>query len=267
MNLRAIQPISPSDHVFAQLLRDIVCGKLAPGSLLPDANQLCEAFAVSSEVVHEALMQLSQLGMVRAAPGGHTEVLDFRETAGLDLLGLVAHHGLPGDRLLLHWRSTLEMRAAIATDAARLCAQRGEADVRLALPALTLQMLNTDDDQALYALEMRYWDTIIIGADNLAYRLAHNSMMKILTRAMARSTEEKEEEGDATFATNRDMIRAWSLREVRASQCHRALSAAIAEGDADTAETETRTLMRKGLQVYEHFVQAWMQAHADLAPA
>jgi GntR family transcriptional repressor for pyruvate dehydrogenase complex len=264
MNLRAIQPVSPSDHVFAQLLRDIVCSKLAPGCLLPDANRLSEAFAVSGEVVHAALMQLTQLGMVRMAPGGPTEVLDFRETAGLDLLGLVAHHGLPGDRLLLHWRSTLEMRAAIATDAARLCAQRGEADVRLALPALTLQMLNTDDDQALYALEMRYWDTIIIGADNLAYRLAHNSMMKILTRAMARSTEE---EGDDIFGSNRDMIRAWSLREVRASQCHRALSAAIAEGDADTAETETRTLMRKGLQVYEHFVQAWMQAHADLAPA
>ncbi len=264
MNLRAIQPALPSDHVFAQLLKDIVRGIQAPGQLLPVEGQLTEAYAVSHEVVREALMRLAQLGLVRALPGGHTEVLDFRETAGLDLLGLVAHHGLPGDRLLLHWRSTLEMRAAIATDAARLCALRGEADVRLALPALTLQMLHTDDDQALYALEMRYWDTIIIGADNLAYRLAHNSMMKILTRAMARSTEEK---GVDTFTTNRDMIRAWSLREVRASQCHRALSAAIAEGDADAAEAETRTLMRKGLQVYENFVQAWRQAHADLAPA
>jgi GntR family transcriptional regulator, transcriptional repressor for pyruvate dehydrogenase complex len=265
MNLRAIQPASPSDHVFAQLLKDIVRGGQAAGDLLPGEVQLSEAFGVGSEVVREALMRLAQLGLVRATPGGHTEVLDFRETAGLDLLGLVAHHGLPGDRLLLHWRSTLEMRAAIATDAARLCALRGEADVRLALPALTLQMLNTDDDQALYALEMRYWDTIVIGADNLAYRLAHNSMMKILTRAMARSTEE--DAADDTLADNRDMIRAWSLREVRASQCHRALSAAIAEGDAEAAETETRTLMRKGLQVYEHFVQAWMKAHADLAPA
>ncbi len=264
MSLRAIQPASPSDHVFAQLLRGIIRGTHAAGCMLPDAPALSEAFGVDRQVVVDALLRLAQLGLVRAAPGDHTEVLDFRETAGLDLLGLVAHHGLPADRLLLHWRSTLEMRAAIATDAARLCALRGQADVRLALPALTLQMLNTDDDQALYALEMRYWDTIIIGADNLAYRLAHNSMMKILTRAMARSHDE--DEADDAWANNRDMIRAWSLREVRASQCHRALSAAIAEGDAEAAETETRTLVRKGLQVYEQFVQAWLQAHSAPSP-
>jgi GntR family transcriptional regulator, transcriptional repressor for pyruvate dehydrogenase complex len=264
MNLRAIQPTSPSDHVFAQLLRGIVRGSHAPGSLLPAEQALCALFAADGQVVGEALLRLAQLGLVRAVPGGHTEVLDFRETAGLDLLGLVAHHGLPADRLLLHWRSTLEMRAAIAIDAARLCALRGEADVRLALPALTLQMLNTDDDQALYALEMRYWDTIVMGADNLAYRLAHNSMMKILTRAMARSTDEAE--ADDAWATNREMIRAWSLREVRASQCHRALSAAIAEGDDEAAEAETRTLVRKGLQVYEQFVQAWLQTHTAPKP-
>ncbi len=264
MTLRAVQPNSLPDQVFAQLLADIIQGRHPPSSLLPAEGKLAEVLAVNRHVVRVALKRLAQLGLIRVAPGGHAEVLDFHQTAGLDLLGLVAQHGLPADRLLLHWRSTLEMRAAIAVDAARLCALRGEADVRLALPALTLQMLHTDDDQALYALEMRYWDTIVTGADNIAYRLAHNSMMKILTLAMARSTEAGN--GHA-FTTNRDMIRAWSLSEVRASQCHRALSAAIAEGDAESAEAEARTLMRKGLQIYERFTQAWQSAHANLAPA
>lgn len=241
MNLQPVKSISLADKVFAQLLGEIISERQPAGALLPAERKLSEVFEVNRHVVREALKRLEQVGLIRISQGGSTEVMDYRQTSGLDLLGLMADHALPADKLLLHWRSNLEMRAAIAADAARLCAQRGSAAIKAELQALTQQMQATPDEQALFALEVRYWDALLAGADNLAYRLAFNSMLKSLR-------------------TVPDAVHAWSMKEIRKSACHQVLSDAIARGDADAAEADIRTLMRKGLQAFAQFSAPWMAA-------
>jgi GntR family transcriptional repressor for pyruvate dehydrogenase complex len=234
MNLQPVKTTSLADKVFAQLLGEITSDRYPAGTKLPAERKLSEVFEVNRHVVREALKRLEQVGLIRISQGGSTEVLNFRESAGLDLLGLLADHAQGAAQMLRYWRSNLEMRAAIAPDVARLCALRASPELKASISALTKQMQTTEDDQALFALEVRYWDTLLVGADNLAYRLAFNSMIKSL-RAVP------------------ETVHAWSLHEVRKSRCHQVLSEAIAQGDADTAELDTRALMRKGLQAFAQF--------------
>lgn len=231
MNLQAVKSASLADQVFAQLLGEVLNSSYPPGSKLPAERKLSEVFEVNRHVVREALKRLEQVGVLRISQGGSTEVLNFRKTGGLDLLGLMAEHPQDQAQKLKNWRANLEMRAAIAADAARLCAERCSPAQATDLLALTVQMQATDDDMALFALEVRYWDTLLEGADNMAYQLAFNSMMKSL-RAMPAAAL------------------SFSMREVRMSSCHQALSEAIAQGDAHTAEQDTRTLMRQGLAAF-----------------
>ena len=232
MNLQAVKPASLADQVFAQLLGEILKGAYAAGSKLPAERKLSEVFEVNRHVVREALKRLEQVGVLRISQGGSTEVLNFRKTAGLDLLGLMAEYPQGLAQQLRNWRANLEMRAAIAADASRLCALRRSPALATELLTLTEQMQATENDTALFALEVRYWDTLLDGADNMAYQLAFNSMMKSL-RAMPAAAL------------------SFSMREVRQSRCHQALSEAIARGDADAAEQDTRTLMRQGLEAFQ----------------
>jgi GntR family transcriptional repressor for pyruvate dehydrogenase complex len=232
MNLQAVKPASLADQVFAQLLGEVLHGAYLPGSKLPAERKLSEVFEVNRHVVREALKRLEQVGVLRISQGGSTEVLNFRKTAGLDLLGLMAEYPQGQAQKLKNWRANLEMRAAIATDAARLCAERRSQALASELLALTEQMQATENDAALFALEVRYWDTLLEGADNMAYQLAFNSMMKSLRSMPAQALS-------------------FSMREVRASRCHQALSEAIARRDADAAEQDTRTLMRQGLVAFK----------------
>ena len=86
-------------------------------------------------MVREALGRLEQLGLVRIVQGGGTRVLDFRRTAGLDLLAVLADHADAVDGSLEPLRAALEMRAGIGVDVARLCAAPASTATREALTA------------------------------------------------------------------------------------------------------------------------------------
>ena len=120
--LHAVEPTSLPDQVFAQLLGQIVAGAYTPGATLPSERTLAETFAVNRHVVREALKRLEQVGLVKISQGGGTKVLDFRRTAGLDVLALIAEHAEAIDGVVPLLVPCLEMRASIGTDVARLCA-------------------------------------------------------------------------------------------------------------------------------------------------
>ena len=124
MPLQTIDRRSLPDKVFEQLTAEIVRGGYAPGDTLPSERELSEALHVNRHVVREAVKRLEQVGLVRVSQGGRTGVLDYRRTAGLDLLAIVAEHVEPVDELAPLLASALEMRAGIAADLARLCAER-----------------------------------------------------------------------------------------------------------------------------------------------
>ena len=84
--LKPVRKQSVTDAVFEQLRDQIVSGELSPGSALPAERVLCEALGVNRGSVREALRRLQQSRLVSVRHGGTSQVLDYRDSAGLDLL-------------------------------------------------------------------------------------------------------------------------------------------------------------------------------------
>lgn len=241
--LRAIHNRSLADQVFEQLAREIVVGRYPPASSLPAERTLANVFGVNRHVVREGLKRLEQIGLLKISQGGGTKVLDFKRHAGLDLLALMAEHATGGRDVATIWVAVLEMRAAIAADIARLCAERASPSIKEELLTITSEMRKTAGSAQLLRLEVRFWDRAVEGAQNLAYRLAFNSLIKS-AQAMGRSAEE------------------WAASELRANDYRSAIAKAIAAGEATRAEAETRTSMRRAVDILARSVEG----SADSAP-
>jgi len=229
--LRAIQNRSLADQVFEQLASEIMAERYASGSSLPAERTLAEVFGVNRHVVREGLKRLEQIGLVKISQGGGTQVLDFKRHAGLDLLALMAEHARGGKDVASVWLAVLEMRAAIAADVARLCALRGSSSLKRDLTDIVAAMPKAASSQQLFRLEVQFWERAVEGADNLAYQLAFNSLIKG-SYAMGRLAED------------------WSANELRDNGYRVAIADAIASGDAVKAEAETREAMRRAVAVF-----------------
>jgi GntR family transcriptional regulator, transcriptional repressor for pyruvate dehydrogenase complex len=234
--LRAIHNQSLADQVFEQLAREIVIGRYAPASSLPAERTLASVFGVNRHVVREGLKRLEQIGLVKISQGGGTKVLDFKRHAGLDLLAIMAEHAVAGRDVATVWVAVLEMRATIAADIARLCAERASPRIKEELLSITSQMREAPTNAQLHLLEVRFWDRAVEGAGNLAYRLAFNTLLKS-AQVMGPTAEE------------------WAASEIRANDYRSAVAQAIFEGDPARAEAETRTAMQKAVDVLSNSIE------------
>jgi DNA-binding FadR family transcriptional regulator len=218
--LRAVERRSLPDKVFEQLLSEIVSGRYPPDATVPSERQLGETLGVNRHVVREAIKRLEQVGLVRVTQGGRTTVLDFRKTAGLDLLALVAEHAEAAGALSPLLAAALEMRAGIGVDLARLCAQRAGGEVGRDLLEISRKLAAAGGEELL-ELDRRFWQRVLDGAGNLAYQLAFNSLIRAVH-------------------AQRDLSVPWLEQELGRSDYRRPIALAIASADADTAASAAR---------------------------
>jgi GntR family transcriptional repressor for pyruvate dehydrogenase complex len=165
-----------SESIFVRLRDGILGGRPAAGEPLASERLLAEELGCNRHAVREAVKRLQQAGLVAVSHGGATRVLDWRATGGLDLLAQLplSTEGRPPDPALL--RSILELRLSVGVDAARRCAERATIAIVHALDeALDAQREATPADAPLRYAQL--WNHIIDGADNIAYRLAYNSLL------------------------------------------------------------------------------------------
>ena len=159
------------------LRRAILDGTYGPDAALPSERQLSEELGASRHAVREALKRLQQAGLIAISQGGATRVRDWRRHGGLDLLlALGADGELPPEELGLVG-AMFEMRASVGADAARLAARRATAAQRAQLVALAAELAGHEDPVARTAVYDVLWDTIIDASQNLAYRLALNTLV------------------------------------------------------------------------------------------
>lgn len=225
--LRLVRKQSLSDAVFEQLRDQIVSGEMAPGSPLPAERILCEALGVNRGSVREAVKRLQQSRLVSVRHGGTSHVLDFRATAGLDLLSelIVTPSGRFDTGVV---RGIVEMRSALAPDIARLAAlrarpaHRGELDRTAAAMAARLT-----DLAALQELAAEFWSHLVDAADNLPYRLAYNSLR-------------------ATYDQCRELFTQVLAEEIGDVARYRTIATAVRKRDAVRAEALARELVRRG---------------------
>jgi len=217
-----------SDQLFARLRDQILSGAVAPGDPLPSERDLAVDYGVNRHAVREAVKRLQQCRLIEVFHGGRTRVLDWRRTAGLDLVldvpGTRDAVGVPG---VVH--DALEMRACIGADAARLCALRGSAARHEEILAATEAYAELGLDLTeLNLADVAWWRLIVEGSGNLAYLLSFNSLVD---NAIAI--------GEAPLD-----LRANELLDVEA---HRALAARIAERHVSAAERLARDLLQRSV--------------------
>jgi GntR family transcriptional regulator, transcriptional repressor for pyruvate dehydrogenase complex len=223
MVLRIVRNRSLADQVFEQLAGEILTDRCPAGTMLPAERKLVETFQVNRHVVREALKRLEQVGLIKISHGGGSKVSDFRRHAGLDLLALMAEYPSTGEGTKRYWIAVNEMRRATAADVARLCALRASPELKTEIVEIARKMRDVADGPELFALELRFWDRVLEGADNIAYRLAFNSLIKgVLAPAVA------------------DLSRGLSIAEIRQTGYRVAIAEAIAAGNADAAEAQAR---------------------------
>jgi len=226
MGLSKIDRRTLSDAVFDQLSREIVDGRMEPGALLPSERELVQVLGVNRGAVREALKRLAQSGLIQIQQGGGTRVLDYRQTAGLDLLGalMVRADGEVDVRVA---RSVMEMRSALAPDIARLAATRRDDAALEQLEALANSMEATEDLAELQLLALEFWDALVEASDNVAYRLAFNTLRE-------------------TYELIRGALVIVMADEVSDRAGHREVLHAVAAGDADAARQCAAALVQRG---------------------
>jgi DNA-binding FadR family transcriptional regulator len=237
--LQAIEKRSLPDSVFEQLIAEIVGGRYAAGATIPSERELSEVLGVNRHVIREAVKRLEQVGLVKVAQGGRTKVLDFRRSAGLDLLALLAERSDALEAALPLLAAALEMRAGIGADLARLCAQRADRRVRTDLTALAEELARARVGLELLELDERFWQRVLDGADNLAYQLAFNSLIR-------------------TVHTHVSFSAPWIEAELARSDYRRPIAEAIGARDRDGAATAARD----ALTPPRGFARALADAHA-----
>jgi DNA-binding FadR family transcriptional regulator len=217
-------------HSLYETLRDrILAGEYAPGTRLPAERELVELFGVNRGAVREAINRLVQARLVTTVHGGGTRVADYLSTAGLDLLvNLVVSGDGPHRREAV--RSLIEMRTALAVDAARLAALRHTEKQLAELQLLVRDLTAIGDDAALQERLLAIWECVVDASGNVAYRLAFNT-----TR-------------DAYAMFGRYMQRI--LRESFNAPDYRVLVDAIAQHDEPRAERGARRIVDKDAVVF-----------------
>jgi DNA-binding FadR family transcriptional regulator len=226
MPLQPVQRTSVAGAVFDQLSDEIVSGRLAPGEALPPERELTERLGVNRQAVREALQRLDQLGLVEIRHGGSTRVRDFRQGGGPELLVLLLL-GTDGTLDAGVVRSIFELRAAVAADAARLCAARAVPATVAALEAAADAIADAPTDADRLAASERFWALVIDGADNVAYRLLHNSLERI-------------------YEPIRDEVASLIAGELADAAGHRKVAASIGKGQERGAELAARKVLALG---------------------
>lgn len=219
-----------ADEVFDRLFDEILEGRLAPGATLPAERALSDQLGVNRQAVREALQRLAQAGLVDIRQGDATRVREFRRSAGLDVLPrlLVRPDGSPDTEVI---RSVMDLRATLGPDIAARCAQRSDAARVTELRSCLARLESADPGQPVERArrDLEFWECLVDGADNVAYRLAFNSLrhvyepvLPVLAPVLA------DEFGDLTD--------------------HRAIVTAVETGDPPAAQDAAWALLARGTE-------------------
>lgn len=231
MSLTPLPRASLSEGVFDQLRDRILGGEMAVHETLPSERVLAEQLGVNRGAVREGLKRLQQAQLVKVRHGGATEVLDWRETGGLELLPhlLVDAQGrLQGEAA----RGILALRQALAPSVAAAAARRRDPLTADALDEHVTALRAATDAAQRQAQAFAYWAELVAGSGNLGFRLAFNAMEQTYRRIWHLLTQVMDP-------------------EFRDTDTLAALSRAIRQGRAEEAESLARAHVRIGTEAMQ----------------
>ncbi|MEB3030634.1 FadR/GntR family transcriptional regulator [[Mycobacterium] nativiensis] len=183
MALRQVSRQSIPEHVFEQIMSDVLSGEMAPGEALPNERRLAEVLGVSRPAVREALTRLNAAGLVEVRHGDATTVRDYRRHAGLDLLPRLLLRGDQPDLMVV--RSILEARLHNGPKVAELAAERSGPQAAAVLDAAVDALAAEEDPVQRQCAALTFWDHVVDAADSIVFRLMFNTLRATYEPALA----------------------------------------------------------------------------------
>lgn len=217
-----IQQEKTAETVAHQIEALILEGVLRVGDRLPGERELAEELAVSRPIVREAIKELEADGLVESRHGAGAFVADVIGTVfSPQVSRLLTRH----DRATFDF---LEYRREIEGMAARMAAERATAADREFLAGIIARMEEAaakDDFEAEARADVEFHSAV--------GEMAHNLILLHTLRACYRLLSE------GVFQNRTRLYRLPGGRQKLLEQ-HRAIAAAICDGDGAAAEREAR---------------------------
>lgn len=171
-----------ADGATEMLRRAILAGDFEVGSHLPGERELSERLGVSRLTLRSAIARLRTEGLLRPEHGAGTRVLDYRESAGVDLIGYLAQQSLEGGQVplaLLH--DLLELRRMVAVEMLGLVTSRADPEELAAMRAhLVEQATLVEDASAFVQADLLFARLLVRSSKNLALELLFNTIQRIV---------------------------------------------------------------------------------------
>ena len=182
--LSVLGPIARSsivDAVVERIRGEILAGRLVAGARLPSERELSLALGINRLTLRAALARLEAMGLIITKHGAGTIVASWRERAGLDALGALAHALPPDDparRELL--ASILEVRRVLAAEAVALAAERAtKEDIAQMRAIAEAQRAHVDDPIAMARGDVQFQRAVLRAAKNVGLELMLNTFARL----------------------------------------------------------------------------------------
>jgi DNA-binding FadR family transcriptional regulator len=164
-----------AEEIVQQLRGLILRGEYAVGDKLPPERKLAEELGVNRASLREAIKSLEHMGLVKTRQGDGTRVLDFMQTAGLELVShLIPGDGMPNLDILT---DVLEFRRWFGREVARLAADKATPDDVKRLEAIADQAADPQlDMNELLKLDFEFYVALTHVGRNRVMQLLINTM-------------------------------------------------------------------------------------------
>jgi GntR family transcriptional repressor for pyruvate dehydrogenase complex len=164
-----------AEEIVHQLRGLILRGEYAVGDKLPPERKLAEELGVNRASLREAIKSLEHMGLVKTRQGDGTRVLDFMQTAGVELVS----HLIPGDGMpnLDVLTDVLDFRRWFGREVARLAAERSTAEDIKKLEGIADQASDPQlDMNELLKLDFEFYVAMAQVGRNRVMQLLINTM-------------------------------------------------------------------------------------------
>lgn len=232
----ALAKESLADRVYRQLCETILRGQLRSGDKLPAERLLAEQLGVNRGAVREGLKRLQQADLIQVRHGGATEVRDWREHAGLELLPQLVT-GPQGQINAAAVRGIMTLRTQLAPGVAASAATHATDEQIQTLAALCGQLQAAPAASQRQTHAHAFWSELVRASNNLGYQLAFNSLRRTYERLW-------------------DLLTTLLDAEFRDHASLESLVQALRAGDAEQAALHARTHVHFG----EHAITALLES-------
>jgi len=165
-----------AEEIVQQLRGLILRGHYATGEKLPPERKLAEDLGVNRASLREAIKALEQMGLVKTRQGDGTRVLDFMQTAGVELVSHLVAGAADGTSSVDMLDDVLEFRRIFARDVAALAAERATAEQIAKLEELAQRAESDQSSDELLKLDFEFYLELTRAARNRVFQLLINTI-------------------------------------------------------------------------------------------